>query len=75
MEQYKPNLYKVLFIATMQQEGEKMIKIVFKNGCICKWKRKEYTDYKYDGKCFIIIKNEQWVGIYNMDSIVSIIVK
>lgn len=52
-----------------------MIKIVFKNGCLCKWKRKEYTDYKYDGKCFIIIKDEQWVAFYNMDSIVSIIIK
>lgn len=65
----------LLFAARLQQEGENMIKIVFKNGCICKWKRKEYTDYKYDGKCFIIIKDEQWVGIYNMGSIVSIIVK
>ncbi len=52
-----------------------MIKIVFKNGCIAKWKKEQWTDYKYDGKCFIIIKGEQWVGIYNMDSVVSIIVK
>lgn len=52
-----------------------MIKIIFKNGAIVKWKRKEWTDYKYDGKCFIIIRKEQWVGIYNMDSVVSIIVK
>lgn len=52
-----------------------MIRIVFKNGCICRWKRKEYTDYKYDGRCFIIIKDDQWVAFYNMDSIVSIIIK
>ena len=52
-----------------------MIKIVFKNGCVCKWKKKQWTDYKYDGKCFIVIKNDTWVGMYNMDSIVSIIVK
>jgi len=52
-----------------------VIKIVFKNGCICKWKQNEYTDYKYDGKCFIIIRDEQWVGFYNVDSIVSIIIK
>ena len=37
--------------------------------------KEQWTDYKYDGKCFIIIKGEQWVGIYNMDSVVSIIVK
>ena len=52
-----------------------MIKIVFKNGCVVKWTKKEYDDYKYDGKCFIIIKNERWVCIYNMDSIVSVIVR
>lgn len=52
-----------------------MIKVVFKNGSIAKWKKKEYTDYKYDGKVFIIIKDEQWVGFYNMDSVVSVIIK
>ncbi len=52
-----------------------MVKIVFKNGCTVKWGEKEYTDYKYDGKCFIVIKDGEWVGIYNMDCIVSIITK
>lgn len=52
-----------------------MIKIVFKNGSIAKWKKKDYTDYKYDGKALIIIKNEQWVGFYNMDSVISVIIK
>ena len=59
-----------------RQKKEKiMIKIVFKNGCIVKWKKKEWTDYKYDGKLFIVIKNGEWVGFYNIDSIVSVIVK
>ncbi len=58
-----------------RKRGGRVIKVVFKNGCICKWKKKEYTDYKYDGKCFIVIRGQQWVGIYNMDSIVSIIIK
>ena len=53
----------------------RMIKIIFKNGCECKWQEVEFTDYKYDGKCFIIIKGEKWVGIYNMYSIISIIIK
>lgn len=52
-----------------------MIKIVFKNGSVVKWKKKAYTDYKYDGKCFIIIKDEKWVGFYNVDSVISIIIK
>lgn len=52
-----------------------MIRITFRNGNTAKWKKKEYTDYKYDGKAFIIIRDGEWVGIYNMDSIISVIVK
>lgn len=51
-----------------------MIRIYFKNGNIDKFKRKEYTDYKYDGRCFIVIKNKQYVGIYNIDDITAITV-
>lgn len=51
-----------------------MIKITFKNGNVCTWGKPQYTDYKYDGKCFIVIQNEQWVGIYNIDSIISVTV-
>lgn len=54
---------------------KKGLRIVLKNGSLAKWKPSHYTDYKYDGKCFIVIKGEKWVGIYNMDSIISIIVK
>ncbi len=52
-----------------------MIKIVFKNGSIAKWHPEEYTDYKYDGKCFIIIKDTEWIAFYNIDSVISIIIK
>ena len=52
-----------------------MIKIAFKNGCIAVWEEKQWDDYKYDGKCFIVVKGGQWVGIYNIDSITSIVVK
>lgn len=56
-----------------------MIKIVLKNGRIVEWKKKKkkkrWTDYKYDGKCFSVINNNQVVGIYNMDSIISVIIK
>ncbi len=46
-----------------------MIEIVFKNGDFETWGENEYTDYKYDGKCFIIIKDGKWVGFYNIDTI------
>ena len=49
-----------------------MIEITFKNGEVTQYKRSEYTDYSYDGKCFIVINNMQWVGIYNLDCIESV---
>lgn len=52
-----------------------MIKITFKNGNTCEWDKEQYTDYKYDGKCFIIIKGEQYVGIYNLDNVISVTVQ
>ena len=52
-----------------------MITIVLKNGRVVEWKKKQWTDYKYDGKCFSVINNNQVVGIYNMDSIISVIIK
>ena len=52
-----------------------MIRIVFKDEHVVRWKKKDYTDYKYDGGCFIIINKKQYVGIYNMDCIACITVR
>ena len=46
-----------------------MIEIVFKNGDMAHYKSNEYTDYKYDGKYFIVIYEKQWIGFYNLDSV------
>lgn len=51
-----------------------MIQITMNNGIYDEWKPEQFTDYMYDGKCFIIIKGGQWVGIYNMDSVRRIVV-
>lgn len=45
------------------------ITIDFKNGEICHYKPDEYTDYYYDKKYFIVIKDKQWIGLYNLDEI------
>ena len=45
------------------------ITIDFKNGEICHYSPSEYTDYKYDGKYFIVVKDKQWIGFYNLDEI------
>ena len=50
-------------------ETSPWIIIVFKNGDICKYRPDEYTDYRYDGKYFIVIMNKQWIGFYNLDCI------
>ncbi len=57
-----------------RQEGDSMIQITMNSGIYDEWKPEQYTDYMYDGKCFIIIKGEQWVGIYNMDSVRRIVI-
>jgi len=48
---------------------DKYITIVFRNGDICHYKPEEYTDYKYDGKYFIVIYEKQWIGFYNLDCV------
>lgn len=50
-----------------------MINITLRNGSYAEWKE-EYTDYMYDGKYFIVIKGEKWIGMYNLDCICSIVV-
>lgn len=47
----------------------KWITIDFKNGEICHYRPDEYTDYQYDGEYFIVIKDKQWIGFYNLDVI------
>lgn len=52
-----------------------MIKIVMCNSDVIKWRAGEYTDYKYDGMYFIIIRNGDYVGLYNLSYVISIIIK
>lgn len=49
-----------------------MIRITYKDGEEVWYGRQRYTEYKYDGKCFIVIYKNQWIGIYNMDCIASV---
>lgn len=46
-----------------------MIEIVFRNGDMAHYTPEQYTDYRYDGKYFIVIKDKQWVGFYNLDCV------
>lgn len=52
-----------------------LIKLVLTNSEEVKWTEEQWDDYQYDGKYFIIKKNGAWVGFYNLDYVISIIVK
>lgn len=52
-----------------------MIKITMSNSQEVKWGKEEYDNYMYDGKCFIIMKNGEWIGFYNLNAVISVIVK
>jgi len=52
-----------------------MIEIVFTNGDMAHYGPTDYTDYKYDGKYFIVIDEKQWIGFYNLDCVEYIIVE
>lgn len=54
---------------------EKVIVIVFKNGQEIIWGQNEWDDYAYDGTAFIVKRANDWVAIYNFDSIISVVVK
>jgi len=58
-----------------KKKNKDRLVIQFKDGREDTWKSKGYTDYYYDGKFFIIIRNKQWVGMYNLDTIEKIIYK
>ena len=52
-----------------------MIKITMPNVQEVKWSKEEYDNYIYDGKYFIIVKDGKWAGFYNLDAVISIVVK
>lgn len=52
-----------------------MIKIILKNGMRVFWDSNEYDSYEYDGKVFTIYKTHRLVGMYNVNNIISLIVK
>lgn len=52
-----------------------MLEITRANENVDRWSDAEYTDYTYDGRLFIVSKGVRTVGIYNLDHVVSIILK
>lgn len=53
------------------------IEVTLKGGHSAIWEadKGEWDDYSYDGMAFIIKKKGTWVGIYNMNHVISVVVK
>lgn len=49
--------------------NQEFIIIAFQNGNMSYYSPSEYTDYKYDGKYFIVVYEKQWIGFYNLDCV------
>ncbi len=49
-----------------------MIEIMLDNGDVRKWNKGEYTEYDIKGRFLVIINDDQWVGMYALDRIVSV---
>ena len=49
------------------------IEITLVNGNKFVWDETQFTDYIYDGKCFIIKQNDKWVGLYPVDALLSFV--
>lgn len=59
-----------------QKNTENVIFISYQNGDVRIVYEDEWSDYSYDGKCFIVKNGDgEWVGIYNMDVIAAIQVR
>lgn len=52
-----------------------MIIITMANSQEIKWQKEEYDNYIYDGKFFIITKNGEWIGFYNLNTVISIVIE
>lgn len=53
----------------IKEEDKEWLVIKFKDGDLAHYAPNEYTDYYYDKVCFVVIRDKQWIGIYNIDEI------
>lgn len=51
---------------------KKNIVIIFQDKSIVIWDEQEYDDYSYEGPVFVVKRNGEWIGIYNMSHVISV---
>lgn len=49
------------------------LSVYMKGGKTFNFTSEEYTDYEYRGSIFVVYKNEQWVGVFNMSEVACVI--
>ena len=49
-----------------------MLTIKLSDGEVRKWSKEKYDEYDIQGRFFVVICGNQWVGMYGLDSIVSV---
>lgn len=46
-----------------------MLRIVLKDGSIREYKGKEFTDYEWKENIFIVLRNNQWIAMFNWNCV------
>lgn len=61
----------------MERNKYNIIEVTLTDQQTAVWEADEgdWDDYIYDGTAFIIKKDGAWIGIYNMDHVISVVVK
>lgn len=52
-----------------------MLTIKLSNGDVREWIKGTYDKYDIQDRFFVVIRGDQWVGMYGLDSIVSVEVR
>lgn len=50
----------------------KALKIVMRDGQQYIWDPKEYTEYEFSIRFFVVKHTDQWIGMYPIDEILSV---
>ena len=46
-----------------------MLTVILKDGNIREYKPEDYTDYEWRKEAFIVLRDNQWISIYNWDQV------
>lgn len=54
---------------------DKTIEVMLKGCPKATWDKGEWDDYAFSDNLFIVKKYKEWVGVYNMESVISVTVR